>query len=291
MSRPKILVQLDPDPQASLFDAVVAVDSDVDQLLQYRQVEPAQVRDLVHGAVFTRGPKDLHQTAIFVGGSDVAQGERLLEHVVDSFFGPLRVSVFLDANGANTTAAAAVLAAERHLSLAGCTATVLAATGPVGQRVVRILAGEGCHVRVASRSMERAAAVCAQVNDAGHASQTEPVATTDENALTAALDGAQLVIAAGAAGIRLLPEKVMAQSNLQVAIDLNAVPPLGMEAVEVMDQAEQRGDCICYGAVGVGGTKMKIHKAAIRKLFTQNDLVLDVDEVFALGREVVGAGD
>ena len=31
---------------------------------------------------------------------------------------------------------------------------------------------------------------------------------------------------------------------------------------------------------------MKIHKAAIKKLFTANDLVLDVDEVFALGREL-----
>lgn len=291
MSHPKILIQLDPDPQASLFDAVVAVDAEVDHLLQYRQVEPAQVRNLVHGAIFTRGPQALQQTAIFVGGSDVARGERLLEQVVDSFFGPRRVSVLMDANGANTTAAAAVLAAEQHLSLAGSTATVLAATGPVGQRVVRILAGQGCSVRVASRSIDRAAGVCAKVSEAGVNGTTEPVATTDEKTLAAALEKTQLVIAAGAAGIRLLPADVMAASALQVAIDLNAVPPLGIEAVDVMDKAERHGDCICYGAVGVGGTKMKIHKAAIRKLFTQNDLVLDVNEVFALGREVVTAGE
>jgi NAD(P)-dependent dehydrogenase (short-subunit alcohol dehydrogenase family) len=66
----------------------------------------------------------------------------------------------LDANGANTTAAAAVLAAGRHLSLAGAEAVVLAATGPVGQRVVRLLARQGAHVRVASRNKDRAQAVC-----------------------------------------------------------------------------------------------------------------------------------
>lgn len=122
MSRPKILIQLDPDPHSSVFDAVVAIDSGVDRLLPYAHVQPDQVRDLVHGAIFTRGPKDLHRTAIFIGGTDVAAGEQLLQRVKESFFGSLRVSVLLDASGANTTAAAAVLAAARHVPLADASA-------------------------------------------------------------------------------------------------------------------------------------------------------------------------
>ena len=51
-------------------------------------------------------------------------------------------SIMLDASGANTTSAAAVVAAGRHLDLSNSTALVLAATGPVGQRVTRLLAGE-----------------------------------------------------------------------------------------------------------------------------------------------------
>ena len=104
MSKRKILLQLDADRHASSFDAVVAVDAGVDQVLQYHGVEPTRVRDLVHGAMFTRGPRDLHCTAIFIGGADVAAGEALLQQVTDCFFGPLSVSVLLDANGANTTA-------------------------------------------------------------------------------------------------------------------------------------------------------------------------------------------
>src|SRR5947209_14605817 len=137
MDKPKILIQLDSDPQASVFDRVVATDAGADHVLSYGGVRPEQVRDLVHGAIFTRGPQDLKRTALFIGGSDVAAGERLLAEAVRHMlpqFG-LRVSVLLDANGANTTAAAAVRAAARHLDLKQAQALVLGGTGPVGQRV------------------------------------------------------------------------------------------------------------------------------------------------------------
>src|SRR5262245_21026911 len=102
-AKPKILIQLDSDPHPSVFDAVVAVDSGIDRLLQHGSVQPGDVRDLVHGAIFTRGPQDLANTAIFIGGSSVKAGEELLGKATAAFFGPLRVSVLLDANGANTT--------------------------------------------------------------------------------------------------------------------------------------------------------------------------------------------
>src|SRR5580704_6205759 len=114
-TKPKILVQLDTDPQPSVFDGVVAVDAGVDQLFRHGGVTPANVRDLVYGALFTRGPAELHRTAIFIGGSNVAAAEGVLDAVRATFFGPFKVSVLFDANGANTTAAAAVLAALQGL--------------------------------------------------------------------------------------------------------------------------------------------------------------------------------
>ncbi len=74
--------------------------------------------------------------------------------------------------------------------------------------------------------------------------------------------------------------------SLKVAIDLNAVPPAGIEAIEVTDHAEQRGQAICYGAIGVGGLKMKIHKTAVAHLFSANDLVLDAEQIFSLGQQL-----
>ena len=287
MSTPKILIQLDGDPHASVFDSVVAVDAGVDHLFRHPSVAPDQVRDLTYGAMFTRAPDELKNTAIFVGGSDVAIGEQLLDEVAKCFFGPMRVSVMLDANGANTTAAAAVLAAGRHVDLKDASSLVLAATGPVGQRAVHLLAKAGAKVRVASRSSERAGEVCQRVQSKiGDADLTE-VAVNDAESLQNALDGVAVVIAAGAAGIQLLPEDARrAAKNLKVAIDLNAVDPVGIEGVGVTDKAADYDGVVCYGAIGVGGTKMKIHKAAIRQLFQSNDQVLDADEIYAIGKSL-----
>src|SRR5580693_4182408 len=93
-----ILIQLDSDPQPSVFDAVVAVDAGADHLFRHGGVTPANVRDLVYGALFTRGTADLHETAIFIGGSNVSAGEAILDTVKQTFFGPFRVSVLFDAN-------------------------------------------------------------------------------------------------------------------------------------------------------------------------------------------------
>ena len=102
-----------------------------------------------------------------------------------------------------------------------------------------------------------------------------------------ALDGRALVVAAGAAGVVLLPKKLRDTcKSLKVAIDLNGVPPAGIEGVELNDKATERGGAACYGALGVGGTKMKIHKAAIARLFAVNNAVLDVEEIYTLALQL-----
>src|SRR3954463_5051307 len=163
--KPTVLVQLDTDPLPSVFDRVVAVDAGVQHLFSYGGVTPQTVMGLVHGCIFTRGPKDLHRTAIFVGGSDVAAGEALLpegrKQLIPSY--GMSVSLMLDSNGSNTTAAAAVRAAGRHIDLSSAQSLVLGGTGPVGQRVARLLARAGGHVRVGSRQKDRAEAVCATI--------------------------------------------------------------------------------------------------------------------------------
>jgi hypothetical protein len=111
--------------------------------------------------------------------------------------------------------------------------------------------------------------------------------STGEGETIALLDGAQIVISAGAAGVELLPEAIRKSCrSLRVAIDLNAVPPVGISGIDATDKAKERDGMTCYGAIGVGGTKMKIHRAAIQRLFTANNLVLDAEEVFAIGQEL-----
>lgn len=289
MNHRTVLIQIDGDQHPSVFDSVVAIDSDVDQLLRYGQVTLGQVRQLVHGAMFTRGPAQLHQTAIFIGGSDVAMGEAIAAEVQQAFFGPVRVSVMLDGNGSNTTAAAAVLCAARHVALSEVDALVLGGTGPVGQRVARLLLSQGARVRLASRDHGRAQAACDQLNrkvdDA--AKRLEAVGTADSQSLQQHLSEANAVFGCGAAGAQLISsEQLAAAQQLKIAIDLNAVPPAGIDGVAVTDKAVSRGERVDYGAIGVGGLKMKIHRESIRTLFTRNDLVLDAEQIFEIGRNL-----
>ena len=104
----RILLQLDSSRLPSVFDRVVAYDAGADEVLSYGAVTESDVRDLVHGCIFTRGPKDLKHTAVFIGGTDMAAGERLLAAARKAFFPPFMVSLMLDSNGSNTTAVAAV---------------------------------------------------------------------------------------------------------------------------------------------------------------------------------------
>lgn len=282
----KILVQLDTDAHPSVFDRVVAIDAGADELFSYGGVKPEQVAGLVHGAIFTRKPSDLKRTALFVGGGDVAAGEALVAAALKAMipdFG-LRVSVLLDSNGCNTTAAAAVRVAGKHLDLASAKALVLGGTGPVGQRVGLLLARLGAHVRLASRQLPRAQSACEAMKAKVPGAKFDPVAVAKDDDLASAASDRTLIVAAGAAGVVLLPRAArLACKELKVAIDLNAVPPLGVEGVEVTDMAKQRDGVVCYGAIGVGDTKMKLHRAAVAKLFERDDAVMDAVEVYDLG--------
>ncbi len=283
----KILIQLDTDLFPSTFDRVVAIDAGVDELFSYGGVTPENVESLVHGAIFTRKPSDLMHTAIFVGGSNVAAGEALLEVVRKTLFGPFKVSVIMDSNGSNTTASATVIAAARHLNLAETTAVVLGGTGPVGCRVAQLLLSQGATVRLASRSLDRSKTTCEMLAKTVDAAKLAPHESRSESGLAAACHLADLVVAAGAAGTCLITARQLdAISTLKLAIDLNAVAPAGIEGVEVQDKARSHLHYLTYGAIAVGGTKMRIHLAAIQSLFHANDRVLDTTSIFELGKSL-----
>ena len=82
-------------------------------------------------------------------------------------------------------------------------------------------------------------------------------------------------------------EQLEQATELRVAIDLNAVPPLGIEGIELTDKGVQRGNRVDYGALGVGGLKMKIHKASVASLFESNSRAIDCQEMMIIGRDIL----
>src|SRR2546422_3786763 len=85
----KLLLQLGSSRLPSVFDRVVAYDGGADEVMSYGGIVEADARDLMHGCIFTRGPKDLKDTATFIGGADMAAGEGPPPPAAPGLFRPL----------------------------------------------------------------------------------------------------------------------------------------------------------------------------------------------------------
>ena len=284
----KLLLQLDSSRLPSVFDQVVAYDAGADDIMSYGGITEGDVRDLIHGCIFTRGPKDLKHTAVWIGGNNMSAGEQLLAMAQDALFAPYSVSIMLDSNGSNTTAVAAVVKIEETLGdLKGKKVLILAGTGPVGQRAAGLLAKDGAHVTITSRKPEQGDKA-RQFIGARFDVEVEAVAMSDPSTLPALLEGVEILLNSGPAGVQMVPRAAWtAAKSLKIAVDLNAVPPLGIEGVDVNDAGETREDVVVYGAFGIGNFKTKLHKACVTKLFTRNDLVLDAEAIADVARGMV----
>ena len=282
----KLLFLLDTDPYPSVFDTVVAYDGGADRVAGYANVTPDTVGALVDGTIFTRGGKEKQNTAIFVGGGDMTKGEALFAAVRKKFFGPFRVSAMLDSNGSNTTAAAGVALLAKAKKLKGKKAVVLAGTGPVGMRAAAFFGQEGAEVAITSRAQARA-------NKAAKAVETRfgvkvtPLEAADDAARGLAVRDAQIVFGAGAIGVLLLKAQAWQDNpNIELLADVNAQPPLGIEGVEATDKGKDRHGKLVFGALGIGGLKLTLHRGCIGQLFESADGVLDAEAIYALAKEM-----
>ena len=283
----RILIQLDTDEHPSTFDAIVAHDAGVDVILRYGGIEPDAVQGLVQSAYFTRAPGDPN-LAVWVGGSSVGAGEEVLEAVKKTFFGPFQVSAMLDSNGCNTTACTTVARLGSETDLKGRRVVIVGA-GAVGLRAAKLLIDEGCDVTVSGipashfgdKPYRRARGL--SVAEERDIRIAEP---QDDEALAELLDGATLVLAAGPAGIELLPESVWKQvDSIEVLADFNAAEPLGIEGTEAQDDLKDYDGKKVLGALAIGGPKMKVHKTCVQRLFESSEAILDVDGVYQIAKE------
>jgi len=285
----KLLFQLDTDTIANAFDTIAAYDGGADHVIRVPGMTPANVANIVEGTIFTRPPSSKKFTALFVTGSNIGDGQALFDAVKKHFFGKFRVSMMLDSNGANTTSAAAVACVEKHCRPAGKRAVILAGTGPVGQRAAVLLAKLGASVLVTSRQQARAAAVCAAMAQRFGVT-LEAAGVADAASIAACLDGAHIVLATGAAGVQLLSEAQWTEHpTLELIMDANATPPLGIGGIEMTDRGSERHGKVCYGALGFGGLKLEVHRACVARLFETNDLLLDAPDIFEIARNAARA--
>ncbi|HTP19580.1 MAG TPA: methylene-tetrahydromethanopterin dehydrogenase N-terminal domain-containing protein [Solirubrobacteraceae bacterium] len=284
----KILIQLDTDQHPSAFDAIAAYDADVDVVAGYGDITPDNLTDVVQGAIFPRGPDGLANTAFWVGGSKVRDGEAVFDAARKLFFKPFNPSIMLDSDGSNTTAAAAVARVRGAMSLKGTRAAVIG-VGPVGLRTAELLRREGAEVTMftfppdAMKGGHRRASGIPVAQEAGF----DVVEPESSDELDAALAGKVAVFAAGPAGTQILRRSGWAQEGMRVVVDYSAADPVGVEGVDRGDGLEEEDGVLKLGALGVGGPKMKLQKACIRKMFETKGTVLDLEGVYDVALEAL----
>ena len=283
----KLLYQFDTDATASVFDSVVAYDGGADQVTGIGNVNPQNVLAMVDGCIYTRAPKDKQFTAIFVGGSSLTEGQAVFDAIKKRFFSNFRVSVMFDSNGSNTTAAAAVANIVNTCDVSGKKAVILGGTGPVGQRAAALLSLEKADVFITSRSIEKAEQISTDINERfGTNVKALPGGTNEER--VSSIAGASVVMATGASGVVLLNKKDWVESqSIEVVCDANAMPPLGIEGVELNDKAKEIDGKKAFGAIGFGGLKISVHRECVSRLFDSNDGIFDAEEIYRIAKEML----
>lgn len=296
--RPYLLHLFTPGPQASPFDINMAYDAGYTAVIPYCNVKLSDIGNLTQDAIFSRGPKGVKCTGIFIGGRDIGLAADMADAARAAMVPPFEVSVFADPSGAFTTAAAMVAAVERQLrkthgaSLAGTEVLILGGTGPIGAAAAVLACGAGAKVRVvSSRGLEGARQTTDALNSRYQVA-TEPADGSSPERLAGMVASAGVILATAKAGIQVLSaDQLDTAAKLLVAADVNAVPPAGIEGLGVMDDGaslkSKSGQAVGIGALAVGNIKYQCQRGLlVSMLQSEKPVFLDFRAAFATAREL-----
>jgi methylene-tetrahydromethanopterin dehydrogenase len=298
MEKPFLLHLFTPMPQASPFDVNMAYDAGYHAVIPYTSISLGDVPNLTQDAIFSRGPKGVQRTGIFIGGREIGLAADMLDAARKAMFPPFQVSVFADPSGAFTTAAALVAAVEQKLkrvhnvTLAGRDAVVLGGTGPVGAAAAVLASGAGARVRIASHSSAARAQMTSEVVNARYSTSTRPADASSQDHVSQLLNESDVVLACAKAGVQVLSKAQLAAApRLLVAADINAVPPAGIEGIGMTDDgvelATASGKTVGIGALAVGNIKYQVMRSLFEAMLqSEKPLYLDFRDAFESARRL-----
>jgi methylene-tetrahydromethanopterin dehydrogenase len=296
---PYLLFYLDTDQKASPFDICMAYDAGYNAVIPYENVTPEDANRIVQDAIFSRGPKAVKHTCFFVGGKDAEKAEEVFEAVKDSMFPPFKTSIIIDPGGAYTTAAATVAKVEEALlshklgELKDKTCAVLG-TGSVGQIAAVLLAKLGCTVIIASLNPKRVdgkehAEDIAKLLAKDHGVKVQGVFAPTSAEKIEILKKADVVLCAGTRGVRIIEKDLLKElKHMKVLVDINAIPPFGVEGIELKDDMrEMEQGIFAIGALTVGDLKHKLEKAILREARSNGKELYNYNLAVQLARKLL----
>jgi len=293
----KVFIFLDTDKHASPFDILTTIDAFPEAtVLKYEDVTAEDAERILYDAMFPRGPEGAKHTKVFVNGRNFDLTNEILARAKKCMFPPFELSVIVDPRGAYTTASAAVaktlkFSLERNMgSLENKNVTILAGTGPVGQTAARLYALEKANVILTSRTLQKASSLAAKINEEFKNVRVCGFQAQTSEEVGKALEKAEIILSAGAAGTELLPLKVLKSSakKCKIVADINAIPPLGVEGLDSnSDRKEMLPGVSGIGALAIGKLKNKIEVALIKKAAEETKGIFDYKMAYELAKKTV----
>ena len=295
MEKVSILHLITSAKNASPFDVNMAFDAGFDKIMPYTLVEMSEVAGLVQDAIFSRGPSGIKRESVFISGRDIDVAMDMLNVAKKAMVPPFEVSVFADPSGAFTTAAAMMAKVEQHLiknfggDLSGRRVSVFGATGPVGGCTAVIAAKYGAEVNMISHRSLGDVQVKVDSYNARYGINIKAVDGASDNSKINVLKNTDIALCAAAAGVQVLSLAQMAQAkDLKIVADVNAVPPVGAEGVDVFaDGVAITGtNAFGIGALAIGNVKYKTQHNLLKSMLeSENKQYLDFLSAFEMARK------
>jgi methylene-tetrahydromethanopterin dehydrogenase len=275
MDKPSILHMFTPTANLSPFDVNMAIDAGWQHCIPYTGLDLADITGLTQDAIFSRGPKGVKRTGIFLGGRDIHTAMQMLEEARQSMVPPFEISVFADPSGAFTTAAGMVASVAQQLltafdtTLQGQRAYVFGGTGPVGSACALLVASTGAETYIVSHEGLSKAEAAADVCHTKYGRSVQAADGSSAHAIKKILGQADVVFSAAKAGVQVLGANQLAFAEpLKIACDVNAVSPEGIAGVDLFANgqpiANSPNGALGIGALAVGNLKYQVQQALLR---------------------------
>ncbi len=294
---PYLLHMFNPTKNVSPFDVNMAYEADFDGVIPYSEVALEDIHALTQDTIFSRGKKGVKRTGIFIGGREFGLAIDMLKRARSAMVPPFEISVFADPSGAITTAAALMACVEAKFKqktgsdLKGRRVDIIGGTGPVGVCAGILAAGCGAEVYLTSRRGARVATeFVSEYNNRFNIEMYGEGSGTEEEVLDF-MRKTDVVIGAAKAGIQVLSKQQLAVAEkLSIAADVNAVPPLGIEGIDVFDMGKELdftpNKALGLGALAIGDVKYKVHNRLFEMMKDPDSVVyLEHEESFKVARE------
>lgn len=297
MKDPFLLHIFNPTKNVSPFDVNMAYEAAFDGVIPYSNVTLEEVHAMTQDTIFSRGPTGVKRTGIFIGGREFGLAMDMFHRARAAMVPPFEVSVFADPSGAITTAAALVACIEAAAQkstgadLRGRKVHIFGGTGPVGICAGILAEKCGAEVHLASQRGQTVAQEVADEYNHRFDVNMRGTSSSSDAEIRRIMAHTDIIIGSAKAGVRVVSRAQMEEAaNLIVAADVNAVPPAGIEGVDVHDLGKPveftPRRALGIGALAIGNIKYKVHYRMFDMMKTaEKPLYLDHVQAFQTARE------